>query len=333
MLIYEKKVEGERHIYGTFGTVPSDEDNRLEYEGFEPSISGSYFDDGKGGIKDAEGNELTVLLDGEVIVPQGGEKPEPPVPPVPPVDPVEPEKKEDIDIEVGDDAAYFVENVYNKKGSNNTINRENDEDVANNYYTLVAKNVPEDASVSIGSVDVSEDFSLSIGNNSFVKDAPYYIKDGNLFVAFPLILFEGDVRVGDEVVYAGSPSGSLEVLGASIVGNGGSVIEEVEDGFDCVMASRTDYVFYNIDEVEESDILITKKSFVDTDPDGTSVSYGFTSADKVGDEFGVWIYPFGWASDADKWNAKPKHREFTYDINVVNKGTAHIVTHLDREDM
>ena len=327
MLIYEKKLEGERHIYGTFGTIPSDEDNRLEYEGFEPSISGSYFDDGKGGIKDAEGNELTVLLDGEVIIPQGGEIP------VPPVTPVEPEKKEDIDAEINEESAYFVENVYNKKGSNKTINRQNDEDIAENYYTLVAKNVPEDASISIGNVDVSEDFSLSIGNNSFVKDVPYYIEEECLYVAFPLILFEGDVRVDNEVIYAGSPSGTLEVLGASIVGKGGSVIEEVEDGFDCTMTSRTDYVFYNIDEVEESDVLITKKSFVDTDPDGTSVSYGFTSADKVGDEFGVWIYPFGWASDVDKWNAKPKHREFTYDINVVNKGIANIVTHLDREDM
>lgn len=329
MLIYEKKDEGERHLYGTFGTIPSDEDSRLEYEGFEPSLSEAYFDDGKGGIKNIEGDELKVLLDGIQIVPQGGESPEPPAP----VEPVEPEKKEDIDIEVADEADFFVRNVYNKKGSNQTLNRDNDEDVAENYYTLVARNVPEDASISIGSMDVSENFALSIGNNSFVDDAPYFIEEGCLFVAFPLILFEGDVRVGNEVVYAGSPSGELEVLGASIVGKGGSTIEEVEDGFDCTMKSRTDYVFYNIDEVEENDILITKKSFVDTNPSGTSISYGFTTSDKVSDEFGVWIYPFGWASDNDKWNSKPTHREFTYDIHVAGKGTARILTHLDREDM
>ena len=99
------------------------------------------------------------------------------------------------------------------------------------------------------------------------------------------------------------------------------------------MKSRTDYVFYNIDEVEENDILITKKSFVNTDPDGTALSYGFTTSDKVSGEFGVWVYPFGWASDNDKWNSKPTHSEFTYDIHVVGKGTAHILTHLDREDM
>ena len=32
MLVYEKKVEGERHLYGTLSSIPSDSDQRLIYK-------------------------------------------------------------------------------------------------------------------------------------------------------------------------------------------------------------------------------------------------------------------------------------------------------------
>lgn len=85
MLLYEKKLEGERHIYGTLGTVPSDEDERVLFynndsEVVEPSLDGKYYNDGKGGIIDENGNALNAAVDGEVVIPQGDaeDKPEPP---------------------------------------------------------------------------------------------------------------------------------------------------------------------------------------------------------------------------------------------------------------
>lgn len=78
MLIYEKKVEGERHLFGTMGTIPSNEDSQLSYvdnndDPVEVSLSNSYFDDGHGGIKDAEGTQINVMLGDVVIIPKGGE--------------------------------------------------------------------------------------------------------------------------------------------------------------------------------------------------------------------------------------------------------------------
>lgn len=64
MLVYEKKVDGVRHLFGTINNVPSDSDNQLVYkdadgDAVEPSLSYQYFDNGQGGITmvDAEGVE------------------------------------------------------------------------------------------------------------------------------------------------------------------------------------------------------------------------------------------------------------------------------------
>ena len=80
MLVYEKKVEGERHLFGTMGTIPSNEDSQLSYvdDNDDPvtvSLSDSYFDDGHGGIKTSDGTSVNVILNDTVIIPKGGEMP------------------------------------------------------------------------------------------------------------------------------------------------------------------------------------------------------------------------------------------------------------------
>lgn len=80
MLVYEKKVDNARHLFGTMGTIPSAGDSQLSYvdnndDPVTVSLSGSYFDDGHGGIKDAEGTQINVMLGDVVIIPKGGEAP------------------------------------------------------------------------------------------------------------------------------------------------------------------------------------------------------------------------------------------------------------------
>lgn len=80
MLVYEKKVDDKRHLFGTMGTIPSNEDSQLSYvdnndDPVEVSLSNSYFDDGHGGIKNAEGTQINVMLGDVVIIPKGGEAP------------------------------------------------------------------------------------------------------------------------------------------------------------------------------------------------------------------------------------------------------------------
>lgn len=92
MLIYEKKVDGVRHLFGTMENIPNESDNQLVYQDeygdaitLTDALENQYFDDGKGGItmvtpegvssflgvaiKDANDQIIT-------IVPEGGFTPE-----------------------------------------------------------------------------------------------------------------------------------------------------------------------------------------------------------------------------------------------------------------
>ena len=80
MLVYEKKVEGTRHLFGTLGSVPSGDDVQLSYlndnkEAVEVSLSDSYFDAGHGKIKNSEGTIINVAIGDTIIIPAGGEMP------------------------------------------------------------------------------------------------------------------------------------------------------------------------------------------------------------------------------------------------------------------
>lgn len=70
MLIYEKKVDGTRKLFGTKGSAPSanDEEVKVNGETFD-FVAGKYFYMPPGGIKDNSGNEVVVSLDGEQIIP------------------------------------------------------------------------------------------------------------------------------------------------------------------------------------------------------------------------------------------------------------------------
>lgn len=72
MLIYEKKDGETRKLFGTKEPVPSPSDNEVLVNGqtfdFQP---GKYFYKAPGGIMDAEGQDVSVTLNGEQIIPQG----------------------------------------------------------------------------------------------------------------------------------------------------------------------------------------------------------------------------------------------------------------------
>lgn len=66
MLIYEKKVEDERKLFGTLDNIPKDTDEPLTYtdqdsETVTPSLDYTYLDDGHGGIIMKDGNNETPL--------------------------------------------------------------------------------------------------------------------------------------------------------------------------------------------------------------------------------------------------------------------------------
>lgn len=65
MKLYTKVVDGARKIYGTFNESVSDDDE------VSPAFDDTkqYYDNGKGGIKDADDNEIKVYLKGKCVIP------------------------------------------------------------------------------------------------------------------------------------------------------------------------------------------------------------------------------------------------------------------------
>ena len=88
MLIYEKNIEEIKGVYGTVkNVIPSDADELL-IESEELRYK-KWFNDGKGGIVDADGKAIVVVVDGEVVIPKGGKDPHE-------ADPENPESIKDI---------------------------------------------------------------------------------------------------------------------------------------------------------------------------------------------------------------------------------------------
>ena len=78
MLVYEKKVDGERHLFGKVqGTVPSESDVQLTYKDTDgttitPELSDTYLNDGHGGIiRKSDGEAINVFIGETQII--GGE--------------------------------------------------------------------------------------------------------------------------------------------------------------------------------------------------------------------------------------------------------------------
>ena len=84
MLVYEKKVEGERHLFGTMENIPSADDVQLTYKDEDgatasPTLQDTFLDDGHGGIKmihDDTESELNVFIGDVNIIPGDFEAPE-----------------------------------------------------------------------------------------------------------------------------------------------------------------------------------------------------------------------------------------------------------------
>ena len=84
MLVYEKVVEEQRHLFGTMGNIPSDDDVQLTYKDGEdaelspaPTLNDTYLDNGHGGIiRKSDEKEVKVFIGSAQIIPaKSGDEP------------------------------------------------------------------------------------------------------------------------------------------------------------------------------------------------------------------------------------------------------------------
>lgn len=219
---------------------------------------------------------------------------------------------EEIRTSITTNATYFASSVYNKKGSNQTLTRENDQDVAENYYVCVAEDVADNAQITIGNKIIGKNdvMGLSVGNNSFVRDTYYYIEDGKCYVAFPVMALEGMVVVNSQLVYSNGNANTLTITGSKVVGQG-EINEEADGIYIANIEKKNSYIDFGLQDVEVNELILSKKI-----RDG-KLSYGFIKADeKVDDIPGIGYYPFLWASTDEAWNSQADTTVTEYTLYV-----------------
>lgn len=153
MLVYEKKVEGERHLFGTMGNVPSADDVQLTYKDEDgatasPTLQDTFLDDGHGGIKmvhDESGtiteSELNVFIGDVNIIPGDFEAPEFSVTVsagengVATADPVKGVAGTEITLSITPAENYKVDELSAKDADNNAVT------ITNDKFTMPASNV------------------------------------------------------------------------------------------------------------------------------------------------------------------------------------------------
>lgn len=75
MLIYEKQIDSERHLFGTMANIPAEEDVQLSFldaDGniINPELSDTYLDDKKGGIiRKSDNKAVNVFIGDKNIIP------------------------------------------------------------------------------------------------------------------------------------------------------------------------------------------------------------------------------------------------------------------------
>ena len=153
MLVYEKIVEEERHLFGTMANVPGDDDVQLTYKDengatASPTLEDKFFDDGQGGIKmvhDDDGtaieSELNVFIGDVNIIPGDFEAPEFTITVAATengtaaVDPVKGKFGTEITITATPADTYQVDQMSAKDADDNAVT------ITNNKFTMPASNV------------------------------------------------------------------------------------------------------------------------------------------------------------------------------------------------
>lgn len=212
---------------------------------------------------------------------------------------------------------YFGSNVYNKKGSNQRLNRENDSDVAEHFYVKVIDELPNGAVIKIdGKVIGPEDtFALSVGNNSFVDDVCYYIEDSALYIAFPLLSLE-EVIINSTVIASPNNLNDLVITGTKIVGEG-EMIPRGDGNYIANITKRNSYIDFGLQGVQVNEIILSKKIY------NGNLTYGFIKADEKVDNIpGIGYYPFAWCTTEERWQeiadiATTKYTLFSGALNAI----------------
>ena len=194
------------------------------------------------------------------------------------------------------------------------------------YYVEVGTiyNIDTVNTISFNGFEFASDqiYYLSIGNDNFIKDKVFYVQDGKLYVAAPIVTFEAvehtTIKVNDnefafDLAIETQP---IEITDVKFNGSNNTVEETGDNAYTLNIKSGTEFVGLFYEEAEANDVVIIKHALNDG-----SVSYSLTTLDNTAYGYCLGFYPVGWVVDmADVNYEKYQGSTWDYTLYIVNKG-------------
>ena len=179
-----------------------------------------------------------------------------------------------------------------------------------NYYVEVGTvaNFGEINTISFNGIPFTSDqeFYLSIGNSNQLLDKAFYVQDGKLYVAAPIVAFEAvehsTIKInGMEFDFdISEPTTEIEFTNVRFNNGAVSTAEKVSNTeYTLNIKSGKEYVGLYYEGAQADDVIITKRIL-----NGELNGYGIVQLVNGTDGYCSYLYPVGWVEDFSQVNVE-----------------------------
>ena len=190
-----------------------------------------------------------------------------------------------------------------------------------NYYVEVGTvaNFGEINTISFNGISFTSDqeFYLSIGNSNQLLDKAYYVQDGKLYVAGPIVTFEAvehsTIKINGMEFDFDISEPTTEIEFTNVRFNNGAVSTAEKDSnteYTLNIKSGTEYAGLYYEDAQANDVIITKRLL-----NGELNGYGIVQPVNGTDGYCSYLYAVGWVEDFSQVNIE-KFDGAVYDYSV-----------------
>lgn len=174
----------------------------------------------------------------------------------------------------------------------------------------------------------TEEYPMSIGNNNFIVDKAFYVEDGKLYIAAPILVFEaqGDNKIelnGKEFTVNFNQTVSYVAVSELKHRGTGNSVTKVADSvnkYNVTLSDAMSYLEIHYLDSASTDVVVARKYI------NGKVSYGLTAVENEtvdgAQNIHLGLYTVGWYQNFNDVPAEKNGATMIYSFYVVGKGMA-----------
>lgn len=177
-----------------------------------------------------------------------------------------------------------------------------------NYYVKVGavENFDSVNSVTVNGTkfNKTQKFELSFGNQNKINDLCYYVSEGDLYVAAPIIAFEtvngSKIMVNDiEFDFNLNTTASTGAIISVAFQDASNTVTTDGNEYDLSFNNANKFLAFEYAEATANDVILTKKVLSNSgNAEKNTISYGLTKTDAFNTKNVLAFYPIGYSNNA-----------------------------------